>query len=226
MWRDKKLLVDLDGTMLSASEITSGNFQVTRSREDANVFLPSLRAAGASCFITTSASSSYVHALTPQWMCDLFDRMFTGESLMHALPNGKMVNVPKHYGSLLDAIKEKNPLRNCVIIGNEPHFDVPIYPMGVLTLIVTLDTDFYRVLELLVQIADTANGHFAFGFDRLCGRTSELKNIKLVRTTHWQFDRTTYGMARVAYFDDTRTAFPDNRSHMWADSPPFAFVKT
>lgn len=201
-WQGKKLLVDLDGTLIDSVERTgkSSSYEVKTVNDAALRTLPALRRANAMCLITSGGDRAYVTEMVEATgINNIADGIFTMEDLI--APKGKgMRDTPKNYRKVIELVGERNPLANCAVIGNDPGIDVPINPEGMVTAIINIDTQFGLVIAYLRVFLELGKGSFAEGFDLMCQYGRRMGSTKLLKRNDWRFDGGFSGSARVLYF--------------------------
>jgi hypothetical protein len=209
-WKGKKLFVDLDGTLIKADE-RSGESQPGRGRtsvtleeygeritydisavnREAAEVIPALRREHAMAFITSVSEKDYAEAiLGAAGMRGHFDGIFSWEDFAA----GNMACSRKDYRIPISEIGERDPLGNCVAIGNEPAKDISMEPPGMLSVIVRVETSFREVAAVLEILLHLGERNFALGFDRALSEGYRSGGILLIN----EYDRRP---ARVIYFD-------------------------
>jgi hypothetical protein len=169
VWKGKKLFVDLDGTMVQCREIkdiigylntnktderlirtghpTYPYYSVERVNMEAAILLKSLGMAGAMPVITSAGGGAYVSkVLETSRIIGSFYSFYAYEELAYLMDNAWKI-MPKNYAPVISDLDIRNPEANCVIIGNEPRIDIPVFPQGVLTVLTTLDFSFAQIVQ-------------------------------------------------------------------------------
>jgi hypothetical protein len=210
-WRGKTILIDLDGTLIQSRKLAdSGVYTLARVRDAAPDVLPALRRENARCFITSAAESAYIESMMESaGIMGSVDGIFSREDLgVQTYLDGETVcYMPKDYSKPITHAGEDDPLGNCAIIGNDPDLDVPRNPLGIVTLIGTLETSLSLMVAALGAIVNFGDGRIAAGFDRLWENGISLDGAELIRTGSWRFWPGAYGLARIVRFDTDRVHF-------------------
>ena len=223
LWQGKTVLLDLDGTLIKSEEvgketdmesrwgrgnkshvITSNDngerygFEITGFSKNAKRFLRMIREWGARAFITSAADDRYVEGVARiSGFSEVVDGIFGWERMVHLM--GKRWGVsPKDFRGVLSEINEHDPLKNCVVIGNDLLSDVPVNPKGMVAMIGSdMDRLFYPGYLHLHFTLFERDGHFSNGFDRIFEENPNRYSARFIRTDNWTFDKRTSGFARV-----------------------------
>jgi hypothetical protein len=221
-WRGKKLLVDFDDTLVQCSRAfeppdergwgsrgpqipMEGDlvYEVVRVNADAVEALAAARDAGAMPIVTSAAAALYVErAAAAVGLAPVLYGVFGQEHLRYTDGAGLQRCAPKNYEPVIEALGVRDPLASCVVIGNDPTGDIPIAPLGVVTVLVTIDARFHDILATLDHLLTLGEGSFARGFDALIGGGSlhhgpaEFEDV-----LDWKFLEKRAGRARLIYLD-------------------------
>jgi len=205
LWKGKTLLCDLDDTLIRTVKSKNPPRSSLRSvNESALRTFGELSSIGTKVMITTSASRRYAEAMVCRaGLLDVVDAIFPIEELAYQI-NGKMRIVPKNYAPAIKAAFEESPLDNCLAIGDNAEWDIPIFPMGMLGAICNSETDFLDMFMTLERIIRIGGGSFAKGFDRILGdsRNADFHGCDLVREDDREFIDGISGLARMAFFEN------------------------
>lgn len=222
IWTGKTVFLDLDGTLIKTEETATASYRETRrgigskshvhtnyrGREygfeitafsaSAKGFLRLVRSLGARAYITSAADDEYVEKVSRlSGFSELVDGTYGWERMVHLM--GKRWGVsPKDLREAIDEIGETDPLRNCIMIGNDPDSDIPIYPKGLVSMI---GDDMERLFGMgLVHLSyclDAGESDFARGFDRIFEEDPDRHSARFERTDDHPFDKRTNGFARI-----------------------------
>lgn len=182
VWKGKKLFIDLDGTLVEAKEREKGTlivpgapsvtlrefgelitYDIHEVSRDAGEVVRFLRSRFAMPFITSIAERDYAESvLKAARLADDFDGIYSFEDFA----GGRLSVARKDYRIPIADIGERDPLANCVAIGNEPSKDVSLEPAGMLSAIVKVGTSFREVAAVLEILLEIGNSNFAAGFDK------------------------------------------------------------
>ncbi len=223
-FRGKKLFFDLDGTLIKSEVIRAERpgektvsdydkphvsieyrnkrfgFQVTRINRSAKKALRFARENGASIYITSAADDEYVRKVVRTTGLDeLITDCFGYESMRHLIGKRWAVS-PKDFSFLVESLGEADPIRNCIVLGNDPRSDVPYEPKGVVSIIGNMEKIIPLGFLHIELLAFFGKGHFGNGFDRVFEiRKKPASVFYMVRTDDWQFDKRTRGFARIIF---------------------------
>jgi hypothetical protein len=220
-WRGKKLFVDFDDTLVQCSRafdppdergwgprgpqvpVDDIVYEVVKVNADALEALGGVGAAGAMPVVTSAASAGYVErAAAAVGLSAAQFGIFGQEHLRYTDDAGLQRCAPKNYEPVIEAIGEQDPLANCVVIGNDPTGDVPVAPLGLVTVLLTIDASFRDVILTLDRLLVLGHGSFARGFDAVIA-SGELHHgvAEFEEVRDWKFLEKRAGLARLVYLD-------------------------
>lgn len=206
LWKGKIVLCDLDETLIrTEKQLERGRIVLRSVNKSAIETFRELTSIGARIAITTTATRRYAERMTcAAGLLDVSDMLFPYEDLRYNL-NGVIRVVPKNYNPAIKASFEMSPLDNCIAIGNNPEWDVPISPMGMVCAICTCETDFNAMFHFLEGIIRLGRGSFADGFDRLQKENghADFPELDIVHENDREFVKgIVSGPARIAFFEN------------------------
>jgi len=220
-WRGKKLFVDFDDTLVQCSRAFEPPdergwgprgpqvpmddivYEVVKVNASAIEALAVVAAAGAMPLVTSAASAVYVEkAAAAVGLTPVIYGVFGQEHLRYTDGAGLSRCAPKDYAPVIEAVGEQDPLSNCVVIGNDPTGDVPISPLGLVTVLLTIDASFHDLVATLEHLLELGDGSFARGFDAQVGGGSLRHGAaEFEDVADWKFLENRAGRARLVYLD-------------------------
>lgn len=221
VWRGKKIFVDFDETLVEASRAFEPPdergygprgpqvpmddgfvYELTRVNHEAVAVLRALAAHGAMPIITSVGRAEYVEkASAAIGLGDVVHGVFGNEHLAYERDGFRRTS-PKDYSPVIADVEEPSPLANCLAVGNDPLSDVPIAPLGLVTVLTVMSFSFLDVILSMTRLLEHGEGSFEQGFDRMIAAgVSIWGRAELCDEPRYKFLERCAGRARIVYFD-------------------------